>query len=400
MVIGSGGADRHTLAHELTHVIQQGQGPVAGTDRGDGTSISDPSDRFERAAEANATRVMDSPTPQPGTSASESASGGVAADVQRAPAATGDGDLTVQRMGNCFSNEPDQDVPLPTRRPDGRSGGRPGGQSSGGRSGRSGRRSGGQSGSSALAAPVPVPLPAAQLGDILRRFGIPLRELEFRMFDPHGVLLSFIDDEEMMGLPLNQAYTWLTQNFTSVCGETVNILRETSYPDSGAPQRIYGLDQVLGRVSEAGDANLEIHTNGHTFFVERRGPECRILQSYIGSYSLADSLAGASHAGTTTIQTADLVRHLRDIAQHHMTDKQRTQPFRAHPDENRLFGGPLFNEQDLRGDEINIWCTATSAIRPANDQEASVTTRLNQNAAVWDEIRDSSVITSAWLFPS
>lgn len=58
VVIGGGGGDKHTLAHELTHVIQQRQGPVAGTDNGSGLSISDPSDRFEQAAEANASRVM------------------------------------------------------------------------------------------------------------------------------------------------------------------------------------------------------------------------------------------------------------------------------------------------------------------------------------------------------
>lgn len=63
VVIGQGGADKHTLAHELTHVIQQRSGPVAGTDNGSGVRVSDPSDRFERAAEANATRVMQGPVP-------------------------------------------------------------------------------------------------------------------------------------------------------------------------------------------------------------------------------------------------------------------------------------------------------------------------------------------------
>ncbi|MEE1783794.1 DUF4157 domain-containing protein [Streptomyces sp. SP17BM10] len=58
VVIGEGGGDHHTLAHELTHVIQQRQGPVAGTDNGTGLRVSDPSDRFEREAEANATRLM------------------------------------------------------------------------------------------------------------------------------------------------------------------------------------------------------------------------------------------------------------------------------------------------------------------------------------------------------
>lgn len=58
VVIGDGGADKHTLAHELTHVIQQRQGPVAGADNGSGLKVSDPSDRFEREAEANAARAM------------------------------------------------------------------------------------------------------------------------------------------------------------------------------------------------------------------------------------------------------------------------------------------------------------------------------------------------------
>lgn len=58
VVIGDGGADKHTLAHELSHVIQQRHGPVTGTDHGSGLKVSDPSDVYERAAEANATRVM------------------------------------------------------------------------------------------------------------------------------------------------------------------------------------------------------------------------------------------------------------------------------------------------------------------------------------------------------
>lgn len=56
-------SDAHTLAHELTHVIQQSRGPVAGTDNGDGLKISDPADPFEREAEANATRVLSAPAP-------------------------------------------------------------------------------------------------------------------------------------------------------------------------------------------------------------------------------------------------------------------------------------------------------------------------------------------------
>jgi Domain of unknown function (DUF4157) len=64
VVTGTPGIDKHTLAHELTHVIQQRSGPVSGTDNGSGLKVSDPSDRFEREAEANARRVMAGPVPR------------------------------------------------------------------------------------------------------------------------------------------------------------------------------------------------------------------------------------------------------------------------------------------------------------------------------------------------
>lgn len=58
IVIGENGSDKYTLAHELTHVIQQRSGPVSGTGTGQGLSLSEPSDRFERKAEATAHRIM------------------------------------------------------------------------------------------------------------------------------------------------------------------------------------------------------------------------------------------------------------------------------------------------------------------------------------------------------
>ncbi|MGW8352327.1 eCIS core domain-containing protein [Streptomyces wedmorensis] len=90
VVIGDGGADKHTLAHELTHVVQQRQGPVAGTDNGAGLKVSDPSDRFEREAEANARRVMSSPPAE--------------APLQRAAAGRPGGGVSVQRAGGGRKN--------------------------------------------------------------------------------------------------------------------------------------------------------------------------------------------------------------------------------------------------------------------------------------------------------
>ncbi|MFH8252477.1 DUF4157 domain-containing protein [Microbacterium sp. B2969] len=56
-------AGRTTLAHELTHVMQQRSGPVDGTPTGGGVSVSDPGDRYEQAASANAERVMGDAAP-------------------------------------------------------------------------------------------------------------------------------------------------------------------------------------------------------------------------------------------------------------------------------------------------------------------------------------------------
>lgn len=51
---------QRTLAHELTHVVQQRSGPVDGNDAPGGIRLSDPSDRFERAADATADAVLSS----------------------------------------------------------------------------------------------------------------------------------------------------------------------------------------------------------------------------------------------------------------------------------------------------------------------------------------------------
>lgn len=77
----SSDAGRHMLAHELTHVVQQRSGPVDGTDAGGGVKVSDPSDRFEREASANADRIMTGAAP------TVSAGGGASVQRQEAPEA-------------------------------------------------------------------------------------------------------------------------------------------------------------------------------------------------------------------------------------------------------------------------------------------------------------------------
>jgi hypothetical protein len=70
------------LAHELVHVVRQRSGPVAGTDSGHGYQVSDPGDRFEREAEAVATRAMTSARPELQRTADDDTA---TRTVQRAP---------------------------------------------------------------------------------------------------------------------------------------------------------------------------------------------------------------------------------------------------------------------------------------------------------------------------
>ncbi|MBT0773659.1 DUF4157 domain-containing protein [Kineosporia sp. J2-2] len=84
VVVGRDGGDKHTLAHELTHVIQQRTGSVSGTVTDDGLRVSDPSDRFEQQAEATAADVMSGPVPTDHVHSTDPARGhGGPATVQR-----------------------------------------------------------------------------------------------------------------------------------------------------------------------------------------------------------------------------------------------------------------------------------------------------------------------------
>jgi hypothetical protein len=80
-----------TLAHELTHVVQQRSGPVDGTPAPGGIQLSDPGDRFERAAEATAETVM---------------AGGAAPTTAPAGGAAG---ATAQREGAAAAPAPEEE---------------------------------------------------------------------------------------------------------------------------------------------------------------------------------------------------------------------------------------------------------------------------------------------------
>ncbi|MDX3249057.1 DUF4157 domain-containing protein [Streptomyces sp. ME18-1-4] len=104
-------AGRTTLAHELTHVIQQRSGPVDGAAAPGGIRVSDPSDRFEREASANAERVLSAPAPA--TQGAERAAAGAepSAAVQRQSEEADEEPADVQGLFVQRAEEEQQDEP-------------------------------------------------------------------------------------------------------------------------------------------------------------------------------------------------------------------------------------------------------------------------------------------------
>ena len=98
---------QRTIAHELSHVVQQRSGPVDGTEAGGGIRLSDPGDRFERAADATADQVLSGSQAQ---QAPAGAGSGAAVQLEEADdnedaapvqrAMTGDQDEEEQGMGS------------------------------------------------------------------------------------------------------------------------------------------------------------------------------------------------------------------------------------------------------------------------------------------------------------
>jgi len=86
----SSAVGQRTLAHELAHVVQQSQGPVDGTAAAGGIRVSDPSDRFERAADQTADQVMASVQTSRVAPAPAAGAGGPVAQLEE--------DDTVQRV--------------------------------------------------------------------------------------------------------------------------------------------------------------------------------------------------------------------------------------------------------------------------------------------------------------
>jgi hypothetical protein len=93
----STGEGLHVLAHEVAHTVQQASGPVDGVPAGDGISVSEPSDPFERAADRVAEQVVSGPVTQSSVPSAALAGAPAVASVSSAPKASS-GTVSIQRF--------------------------------------------------------------------------------------------------------------------------------------------------------------------------------------------------------------------------------------------------------------------------------------------------------------
>lgn len=89
---------QRTVAHELSHVVQQGEGSVPGEERADGIKVSDPGDWAEQQAEATADAVMSGGGAHAGHDHGAGAGG---ASVQTLP---------IQRVGDAVEEEKPEEL--------------------------------------------------------------------------------------------------------------------------------------------------------------------------------------------------------------------------------------------------------------------------------------------------
>jgi hypothetical protein len=107
---------KKTIAHELSHVVQQANGPVDGSPAPGGINVSSPDDPFEQAAERSAEAALASPAPvaAAGPSAGPSAQGdwvqrqALPGEEELEEEETAQGDW-IQRQAGITEEEPEEE---------------------------------------------------------------------------------------------------------------------------------------------------------------------------------------------------------------------------------------------------------------------------------------------------
>lgn len=226
---------------------------------------------------------------------------------------------------------------------------------------------------------------APELRDVISRMAqelhVPPRLLEMELFASENIIMSIGFDERYAQLPVREALARFAPEFTSICGETANLLRQFTFQTESRPSSA-PLHQLIAEIRSPGNANLQIQGNGHAFFVEKRGTNCRIMQSYIGQYSLMDSLEGKEGAGAGSVEAEQLARNLEEIGAHHLQEDS------VHDLERQLFGGALLNRDDVKDGVVRLNYARTPHVADAEEQRRRIDEQRSRHAAGWQKAKD------------
>ncbi|WP_280466075.1 hypothetical protein [Nocardia brasiliensis] len=225
-----------------------------------------------------------------------------------------------------------------------------------------------------------------------------LAEQEIQFYDPESMIMTLAFSRHV-DRPLKELYSVMVDDFAGACGDTAELLKQLTF-DSGIDGPIVqrtgnSLEDFLSEIRKTGDANIKVWSNAHAFFVEKRGDACRIYQSYMGRYTLADWLTREFPIGspTSTISTNELASTMEAIG-----NKRRNEPLaNVLPEEERFFGGPMFNSNDVAGEKINLRFESTSRILSGPEQQSQIQQKKAVNAEAWNEIRTSNETPKQWL---
>ena len=237
--------------------------------------------------------------------------------------------------------------------------------------------------------------------DVLNQFGIPLRELEMRMLDPQGVIMGVVYGDPipaLEGMNLAQVYQWLTANFTSACGDTANLLRETTFPDSGAElSSPHNLTEVVAELRQPEDANIRINSLGGTCFF-RRAARWQLPDPAELLRSLRSGRLGRrrrSRGRNDQRPPRNWPTACRPSATTTSPTTARAAASPRTPTRRRCSAAHAFAARDIRDDGVNLRGEVVTNVRPEDEQHGRAKAQLDRFAPTWDEIR-TSTLTPVW----
>ncbi|MBQ0925561.1 hypothetical protein [Saccharopolyspora endophytica] len=179
-----------------------------------------------------------------------------------------------------------------------------------------------------------------------------------------------------------QVYQWLTANFTNACGDTANLLRETTFPDSGAERSLDDLTEVVAELRRRGRGSP---TSGSTAAVTP------------SSLSGAVTTAGSRRATSAVTPWPIRLGRARTRAQRPCPPRNSRTACSPSAITTSPTAARAVPASDIRDDGVNLLGEVVTKVRPENEQHGRVSAQLGGFADTWDEIRTSTLSPGEWM---